>query len=224
MSVIATFTVSAADFVLGTTISDSSEASIRLDRVVPLEGTCIPYLWASDEAVAALEGNLQDEADIESFRIVDSRDGESLIRVEWAEELDGLLQVMDSNGATILEGSGQGNAWRLQVRFDDHDCLSEFFQRCSDHGVDLELEALYDPGEHGPLQVEPRLSETQRETLELALSEGYFDVPRRINLGELAERLDVSDSAVSQRLRRGVQAVLLDMGLEFDESNARNEE
>lgn len=224
MSVIATFTVSAADFILGTTISDSSEASIRLDRVVPLDDSFIPYLWASDESVAVIERHLRDEADIESFRIVDSRDGESLIRVEWAENVDGLLQAMASKGATILEGSGQENTWQLRVRFDDHDRLSAFYQHCADHGLDLHLEAIYNPGKHGSPQVEPRLSETQRETLELAYSEGYFDVPRRINLRELADQLDVSDSAVSQRLRRGVEAVLVDMGLQPDETNARNEE
>lgn len=224
MSVIATFTVPAADFVLDTIISDSAEASIRLDRVVPLDGTSIPYLWVSDESVPTIESNFQDDPDIESFEIIDSRDGESLIRVEWAEDVDGLLQAMNANRATILEGSGQENTWRLQVRFDDHDRLSEFFQHCADLGVNLELEAIYEPAKHGPAQVEPRLSMTQRETLELALSEGYFDVPRKINLGGLAERLGVSDSAVSQRLRRGVQAVLVDMGLESDEPNARNEE
>lgn len=224
MSVIATVIVPAADFVLGTTVGDSSEAVIRLDRVVPLDGAFSPYLWASDESMEAIEDNLQDEADIESFKIVDSRDGESLIRVKWAEDVDGLLQVLNSNGGTILEGSCRGNEWRLQIRFDDHDCLSEFFQHCADHGVHLRLEAVYEPAKNGPHQVEPSLSETQRETLELAFAEGYYDVPRKITLGGLAERLDVSDSAVSQRLRRGVQAVLMDWGLEPDDTNARDEE
>lgn len=46
------------------------------------------------------------------------------------------------------------------------------------------------------------LTATQRETLEVAVTEGYYDDPRAISLGELAEKLDLSKSALSRRLKR----------------------
>jgi predicted DNA binding protein len=46
-----------------------------------------------------------------------------------------------------------------------------------------------------------RLTEKQREALEFALAEGYYERPRGVDLGTLAEELDISKSAVSQRLR-----------------------
>ncbi len=36
-----------------------------------------------------------------------------------------------------------------------------------------------------------------------ALEHGYYDVPREASLTDLAERLDVSHQALSERLRRG---------------------
>lgn len=45
------------------------------------------------------------------------------------------------------------------------------------------------------------LTETQRKTLELALTEGYYDRPRKTDLSTLADKLDISKSAVSQRIR-----------------------
>lgn len=45
------------------------------------------------------------------------------------------------------------------------------------------------------------LTEKQRQTLELALDRGYYERPRNTDLTELAEQLDLSKSAVSQRLR-----------------------
>jgi len=54
------------------------------------------------------------------------------------------------------------------------------------------------------------LTDDRREALEAALEEGYFEVPRRIDLVELADQLDISDSALSQRLRRGITTVLAD--------------
>ncbi len=45
------------------------------------------------------------------------------------------------------------------------------------------------------------LTEKQRETLELALSEGYYERPREADLTTLADQLGISKSAVSQRIR-----------------------
>lgn len=45
------------------------------------------------------------------------------------------------------------------------------------------------------------LTDKQRQTLELALEEGYYERPREVSLSELADRLDISKSAVSQRIR-----------------------
>ena len=52
------------------------------------------------------------------------------------------------------------------------------------------------------------LSTTERETLEAAVSEGYFESPRSATLGTLAERFGVSKPAVSKNLRRGQQKTL----------------
>jgi len=40
----------------------------------------------------------------------------------------------------------------------------------------------------------------QREALDIALDAGYYSTPRETDLGELADRLSISESAVSQRL------------------------
>lgn len=45
------------------------------------------------------------------------------------------------------------------------------------------------------------LTAKQRRTLELALEAGYYERPREADLTYLAEELDISKSAVSQRLR-----------------------
>lgn len=45
------------------------------------------------------------------------------------------------------------------------------------------------------------LTDKQRRTLEIALKTGYYEQPRKADLADLADRLGVSKSAVSQRLR-----------------------
>lgn len=214
MSVIATFTIPAADFTLGATIRADPSTTVRLDRVIPTGNSFIPYFWAASDSVGTIESDLRAEADIDSFRVVDSTNGEALIRVDWSEQVDGLLEALSTTGASILEGVGEDGVWRLQLRFDEHDDLSRFFERCAERGIEIELESIHNPGMHQPLQLSSNLTEAQRETLSTALTEGYFDVPRGINLVELAERLNISDSAVSQRIRRGVTAVLNELAIE----------
>ena len=53
-----------------------------------------------------------------------------------------------------------------------------------------------------------KVTEKQREAIDAAVEAGYYDRPRGTNLGELAERLGVSESAVSQRLN-GAESTLI---------------
>lgn len=52
------------------------------------------------------------------------------------------------------------------------------------------------------------ITDKQLEAIELAVELGYYDQPRRTDLGELADRLDVSRSAVSQRLNAAESKLL----------------
>jgi predicted DNA binding protein len=51
------------------------------------------------------------------------------------------------------------------------------------------------------------LTPRQREVFEIASREGYWDVPRRINLTELAGLLEVAKSTLSDQLQRIESAV-----------------
>lgn len=58
------------------------------------------------------------------------------------------------------------------------------------------------------------LTPKQREGLELAVARGYFDNDETVRLGELAAELDISKSALSQRLRNAQATLVTDA---FDE-------
>ena len=59
------------------------------------------------------------------------------------------------------------------------------------------------------------LTTKQRQGLELAVVRGYFDDEREVDLGQLADELDISKSALSQRLRTAQAKLVKDV---FDES------
>ena len=65
------------------------------------------------------------------------------------------------------------------------------------------MDAQFSP--HSPLS---RLTEKQRRVLIKAHKLGYYDVPRKINLGQLAERLGLAYSTVDVQLRRAERRLL----------------
>jgi predicted DNA binding protein len=79
---------------------------------------------------------------------------------------------------------------------------------CDEHGLNFEVSSIRE------LDSEPAgrygLTTQQYEVLATAASQGYFEVPRAVTLEELAEEFDVSHQAVSERLRRAVNALVED--------------
>lgn len=58
-----------------------------------------------------------------------------------------------------------------------------------------------DPTDHQSLEFEVEsITDKQREAIRIAVENGYYEKPRRATLADLAEQLDISRSAVSQRL------------------------
>ena len=47
----------------------------------------------------------------------------------------------------------------------------------------------------------PKLSDKQKNTIELAVKRGYYEFPRKVNLNDLSKELKISKSTVQQHLR-----------------------
>ena len=61
------------------------------------------------------------------------------------------------------------------------------------------------------------ITDKQREAIEVAFEEGYYETPRDADLSDLAARLDVSRSAVSQRLT-AAESTLIEQLYELESS------
>ncbi len=59
-----------------------------------------------------------------------------------------------------------------------------------------------------PLISNKTLTKKQRELLEIAYRKGFFDVPRRVKLGQLAGELGVSRSTLMESLRRAEARIM----------------
>lgn len=57
----------------------------------------------------------------------------------------------------------------------------------------------------------PPLTARQKEIIDLAFKEGYFETPRRITLDKLAEKLGISASSLGETLRLAMKRMLEDL-------------
>lgn len=217
MTVIADISIPARSFAIGRVFDEFSDVEITLERIVPLQDRVNPLFWISNADRHPIEAKLRDHTDVEAVEVLTVADGKSLFEVAIDADDTGLVQALTEARANILEARGTADHWDFRLRFRSHDDLSSFNVALTDRGVPVTLRHLYNPSEPDDTSA---ISLEQRETLLLAYDHGYFEVPRRTTLAELADEVDVSDTALSQRMRRGV-ASLVEHSLLSDEDPTR---
>ncbi|WP_245154567.1 helix-turn-helix domain-containing protein [Halorussus marinus] len=103
-------------------------------------------------------------------------------------------------GAFVTE-----HGWKVSTEFADRTDLEAFHDVCQRDAIDFQPHRLctadHSPNDYG-------LTPPQREALLAAYRHGYFDIPRTADLAEVSAELDVTTSALSERLRRGTRKLV----------------
>ncbi|MFC7045214.1 helix-turn-helix domain-containing protein [Halobacteriaceae archaeon GCM10025711] len=205
MTVIADITIPADSFELGRALRDFPNVEIELERIVPLRETIIPLFWVSGTDTAAVEETLEANPQTKSVTQLTKTDEKTLFEVRWSDEINGIVEALIDTRGKILEATGTAETWDFRIRFEAHEQLSAFNVALTDGGIPVTLRHLYNPT---PPEEVSTLSDEQREALVVAYRHGFFEVPRRITLAGLAERMNISDTALSQRMRRALAIVV----------------
>lgn len=111
---------------------------------------------------------------------------------------------------SLLDATATYEHWDVQMRVPDRDALHQYREACTERVLDFRLKAIYE--ESAETKAGTQLTDCQRTTLTTARELGYFEIPRRASLADVADQCGVSSQAASERLRRGT-ATLVDMVL-----------
>ena len=114
-------------------------------------------------------------------------------------------EVVRQNGV-VLEMENEGTAWRFKCWLPDRSAAQALWTFATDHDVDVELVRINEYG--SVLEGSYGLTDAQRAAVLVALDLGYFDEPRGVTLGELAEELDISEPSASRLVRRGLKRLV----------------
>lgn len=204
MTIIADVTLPAATFPLGRVLESFPDATMELERVVPLQETIMPLVWVEGNDPDAVESALRSHPQVKDVELLTTTETESLFEVHWSPAADGLAETLLNTGATVLDARGTAESWDFRLRFSAHEDLSALNVSLTEKGIPVTLRRIY----HPPLEEISPMSPIQRDTLLAAYRQGYFQIPRRINQSDLADELEISDSALSQRIRRAVSKLI----------------
>ncbi|MFB6142825.1 MAG: helix-turn-helix domain-containing protein [Halorientalis sp.] len=209
MSVTTRIAVPPEEFVLGRTLTRHPDLRVELERVVPFGRQRGFHLWTTRTDDGWLDGVSATEPDVDAVHVVE-RTGEGLLlRVEWDARENELVSALAAAEATCLRGVAAAETWHLTLRFPSSARLATYYRRCTDRGVDLWIKSVDSDESAADRHLSLQLTDQQHETLQAAFDGGYFAVPRKMTLQDLADRLGVSDTAASQRLRRGLTTLLV---------------
>ena len=207
MSVFAEFSLESEEFHLGRLLSSSTDVTFDMDRIVPSDGTVVPFLWATGTEFDEFERSVWASDEVTELAALDQVRDEVLYRITYAEPPDSIVGAITTANATVLEANGN-DRWTFRLRFPDHARLTDFYNYCTAESLPVQFDRIYTLTEDTPSGHRLGLSEAQREALVLAVRRGYFATPSETSLRELADELDITQQALSNRIRRGNEQVL----------------
>jgi len=178
-----------------------ADGAVVFEAVVPV-GDCARVLfWIDDAEVVATGG---DEDAGPGPTPLETVDGRTLCEAEVGPEAGAVVDSLRDGGVHVVGGAGDADGWRLRLLCADRRALATFTERVTDRGIPVTLDRIHRSADRS----RATLSDEQQTAVWCALDGGYFDVPRRTTITELAENEGISDSAFSQRLRRGLETLL----------------
>ncbi|AEH38910.1 helix-turn-helix domain-containing protein [Halopiger xanaduensis] len=180
--------------------------------------------WATVDDGDAFEAALDEDPSVRRYTALETASDRRLYSVALTDDAASRLAspVAAEHDVAILEIVVTDETV-VRARVLSRDALQAYREQCLGRDVGFKLRRLYleeepDTDTDTDLDLDGDrygVTEPQREALRTAHSAGYFTVPRETTLSELAAEFDISDQALSARLRRG-QANLLENTLADD--------
>jgi len=205
MSTIADLRLPAAETALATTFERVPEATFELESSV---SKTRPSLWVTGVDRETVEAAFAADPSVEIAELLVETDSRLLYDVTFAEETgtNRLWNEVLADGGSLLEARASDGWWQVTVRYRTRDQLCDTYERLVKRGINADLRRITDVTDAG--SHETRLTPEQQEALEAALEHGYFEIPRGVSMEELADELDISHQALSERFRRAYETLV----------------
>lgn len=157
---------------------------------------------------------LDEDPTVRTIRRMPEFDEHRLVGVEFERRTKLLGPDVTSAGGYVLDARGRSGhdrapGWYERWSLPTHESLHTIWQNAREEGFEFEILELH---RHDHIRdtefASAALTPQQRTALVAAYESGYLAEPRETSLAELAAQLDISPSAVSGRITRGMRSLI----------------
>lgn len=205
MTVTAELSVPPDAFVFAPVLEADGDPVVDFERVVPVDAGATVLFWVEGGPDDA-EELLADADAVDTVARLELYSDRALYEGAFAADDRAILGPLVDANVHLFEAIGTAEGWQFTLLCPDRPTLSDFVAAVTDRGIPVTLNRVAHRESDGAASI----SERQRDAVLSALDGGYFEVPRRSTIEDLAASEGISDTAFSQRLRRGLSAVLED--------------
>ncbi|WP_331232350.1 helix-turn-helix domain-containing protein [Natronorarus salvus] len=172
-----------------------------------VSGPLIHVVRVECASFGAFEAAIEAAEYIEEITLISDDGATRTYHVINGGPFPGAMDELRFNKTLIERMHVTEDGWHLRQCFANRDELAAYRESCRKMGSQFHLDRLY--GTADADGTVPGISKKQREALLAAHGAGYFAVPRRASLTDVASDLEISRSALAERLHRG-EAHLID--------------
>ncbi|MDS0261150.1 helix-turn-helix domain-containing protein [Haloarcula sp. S1CR25-12] len=217
MSVTATIHIEHERLALVPTLRTLDDIDIRVitQGTTAPGATNFPFLIKYDDR-EELEARLAEDPTVEGYELVDWSDGTGIYYITHTSETLLISTVVTDVNGFLADTETKGNGWLARLLLPEREALSEIWEFARENDISLDIIEIYgnDDTEAGESY---GLTDEQTAALRTAYEEGYFGEPREISLDGVASSMDLSSTAVSGRLRRGMRNLIAATIAEVDD-------
>jgi predicted DNA binding protein len=170
--------------------------------------TVLVTFWAEGSELTTLERGLENEKAIQTIEALSNPVTDQKLYQARLSAAAMTYWEWTNLGGVLLGCTLDHEGMWMRMRFPDRDALAACRDYCAEHDHSFTLNSLR-PTTAGPHNEPTGLTAAQDELLTAAADEGYFNVPRDTTIDDLADSLDISNQAASERLRRGISNILV---------------
>ncbi|MFC4450900.1 helix-turn-helix domain-containing protein [Halorussus aquaticus] len=171
------------------------DAEFRVLAAFPAEETGVGLLEITSSDLRAVVGDMDDREDIVRLDIQQASEESALVEFETTAPLL-LFSVQESGLPLELPFVIEDGEAEVEITA-SRDRLSAFTAQLDAFGMSFDVEYVREL-----VNSESLLTDRQRELLNAAVEEGYYDTPRECSLTELADEAGVAKSTASETLHR----------------------
>jgi DNA-directed RNA polymerase specialized sigma24 family protein len=226
MALIAEYAIGYEDLPLVDVARAVPEATLTLEMVATAEGNPPFVVEVNDGPAEAVEDAFEETpfvgeydriaagGDVPRYKVLPGTSmGEQLTEIDDLQRLRGLA----GTDSIVDEIRVTRDGWVQTGWFADLAVFDEFREFWQSEGVQFTVHRLIrEDGRYRVGDAEDGLTDRQREAVRAAYRMGYFEIPRKVSLDDVADELDISAPSLSERLRRA-QSRLVETTVDLDE-------